>query len=117
MIYAIIENGIVANIAIATPEVAADRGWIECPEGVGIGWTFDGAGVPLPPAPDAKGEAAKVRSARNELLAESDVMVLPDRWAVMTPELQTAWTEYRQALRDSTSQAGFPWNIQWPEQP
>ena len=42
MKYAVIQNGKVVNIAIATPEVAAERGWIECSEGVGIGWAYDG---------------------------------------------------------------------------
>jgi hypothetical protein len=30
---------------------------------------------------------------------------------------QAAWAAYRQALRDVTSQAGFPWDVQWPEDP
>ncbi len=116
MKYAIIQNGKVANIAIATPEVAAEFGWIECPEGVGIGWSFDGD-TPLPPPPDTEGEAAKVRALRNDLLTKSDLMVMPDRWAVLTQEQQTEWATYRQALRDITAQAGFPWAIQWPTQP
>jgi hypothetical protein len=117
MKYAIIEGGKVVNIAVATPEVAAERGWVELPEGVGIGWSFDGSGDALPPPPDTEGEAAQVRAQRNTLLVESDVMVLPDRWAVMTPEQQTAWATYRQALRDIPDQAGFPWAIVWPVQP
>jgi hypothetical protein len=117
MKYAIIEGGKVVNIAVATPEVAAERGWVELPEGVGIGWSFDGSGDALPPPPDTEGEAARVRAQRNTLLVESDVMVLPDRWAVMTPEQQTAWATYRQALRDIPDQAGFPWAIVWPVQP
>jgi hypothetical protein len=28
-----------------------------------------------------------------------------------------AWAEYRQELRDITSQPGFPWEIGWPEMP
>lgn len=30
---------------------------------------------------------------------------------------KTAWAAYRQALRDILSQAGFPWDIQWPVEP
>jgi hypothetical protein len=30
---------------------------------------------------------------------------------------QAAWAAYRQALRDITAQAGFPWDVQWPEMP
>lgn len=117
MKYAIIEGGKVVNIAVATAEVAVERGWVELPEGVGIGWSFDGSGNPLPPPPDTEGEVERVRAKRNTLLVESDVMVLPDRWAVMSSEQQTTWAAYRQALRDITDQAGFPWAVEWPTQP
>ena len=53
----------------------------------------------------------KVRHERDYLIAETDVWALSDR--TMTAE-QTA---YRQALRDITSQAGFPTNITWPTKP
>lgn len=56
-------------------------------------------------------EAALVRQARDEFLAETDVWALSDR--TMTAE-QTA---YRQALRDITDQAGFPTDITWPTKP
>jgi hypothetical protein len=117
MRYAILENNKVVNIAVATPEVAAERGWVECPNGVGIGWTFDGFNEPLPPPPDTEGEAAKVRADRNQRLQDSDVMVLPDRWTLMTAEQQAAWAAYRQALRDVTAQTGFPWAVEWPVSP
>ena len=117
MNYMIIEGGKVVNIAVATADVAAERGWIACPEGVDIGWIFDGSGQPLPPPPDTEGEATRVRTKRNTLLVESDVMVLPDRWAVMTSEQQAEWAIYRQALRDISNQDGFPWSINWPTIP
>ena len=52
-----------------------------------------------------------VRSFRDGLLTETDVWALSDR--TMSAE-QTA---YRQALRDITSQAGFPTDITWPTKP
>ena len=60
----------------------------------------------VPPA-----TATQVRSERDNLIAETDVWALSDR--TMTAE-QTA---YRQALRDITSQDGFPTNITWPTKP
>jgi hypothetical protein len=117
MRYAVIENNKVANIVIATPEVAAKRGWVECPEGVSIGWSFDGAGVPIEPAPDLEEIARIARVQRDNLLTESDVMVLPDRWAAMTTEQQSAWAAYRQALRDIPQQDDFPDTVVWPTQP
>lgn len=58
------------------------------------------------------GQAASVRAERNAKLAASDWTQVID-----APVDQAAWATYRQALRDITSQAGFPWDIQWPAQP
>jgi hypothetical protein len=57
-------------------------------------------------------KAAEVRADRNQRLAACDWTQLPD-----SPADHEAWAVYRQALRDLTSQAGFPWNINWPEEP
>lgn len=58
---------------------------------------------------------AQVRAERARLLAASDVLVLPDRWANYTPERQADLASYRQALRDVPSQPGFPRTVEWPE--
>ena len=60
---------------------------------------------------DAK-HAVAVRADRNQRLASSDWTQLAD-----APVDKAAWAAYRQALRDITTQQGFPWNIQWPAQP
>lgn len=52
-----------------------------------------------------------VRNQRNRLFAETDWMALSDN--TMTP----AWASYRQALRDITGQAGFPYSVVWPTKP
>ena len=39
MRYAIIENGVVANVVVAEAELASQNGWIECPT-AGPGWTY-----------------------------------------------------------------------------
>ena len=54
----------------------------------------------------------KVRIARNQALAASDWTQVAD-----TPVDRAAWADYRQALRDITSQADFPENIIWPTEP
>jgi hypothetical protein len=56
--------------------------------------------------------AAQVRSKRNTMLSNSDWTQIADSTAD-----KQAWAAYRQALRDVTAQQGFPWTIQWPEQP
>lgn len=53
-----------------------------------------------------------VRTMRQTKLEESDWTQLPD-----TPADKALWATYRQELRDVTSQAGFPWDVQWPVAP
>ena len=60
----------------------------------------------------AEGE---MRTFRNRLLTACDWTQLPD--APLTPEQRTAWSAYRQALRDVPDQSGSPWQISWPQQP
>ena len=54
----------------------------------------------------------QVRASRNALLVESDWTQLKD-----APVDQLAWATYRQALRDITSQKGFPASVIWPDKP
>jgi len=57
-------------------------------------------------------QAKSIRQSRTQMLKDSDWTQIADSTAD-----KTAWAAYRQALRDITSQAGFPWIIDWPEQP
>jgi hypothetical protein len=57
-------------------------------------------------------KSAEVRFERNNRLANCDWTQLPD-----APADRTTWASYRQALRDISDQAGFPWEIVWPEEP
>jgi hypothetical protein len=57
-------------------------------------------------------QAKAVRADRTKRLADSDWTQIADSTAD-----KAAWATYRQALRDITAQAGFPWTIDWPEQP
>jgi hypothetical protein len=57
-------------------------------------------------------KAVSIRAERNAKLAASDWTQIADSTAD-----KAAWAAYRQALRDITAQAGFPWTIDWPEQP
>ena len=56
--------------------------------------------------------ANNVRAQRNDLLKETDWTQVAD-----APVDQTAWATYRQALRDITTQDGFPLTVTWPTQP
>jgi hypothetical protein len=63
-------------------------------------------------AADSDSKAAQIRSQRNQLLTASDWTQVLD-----APIDRTAWAAYRQALRDITSQEGFPASVQWPNDP
>lgn len=60
-------------------------------------------------------QSKNVRTSRDSKLAESDWRVIKS--AETATALPAAWATYRQALRDVTTQAGFPWTITWPTQP
>lgn len=66
---------------------------------------------------DAAEALPKLRTRRDELLRESDTSVLPDRWAAMPTETQTAWAVYRQALRDLPATTADALNPVWPVAP
>lgn len=63
---------------------------------------------------DSDSSWAAVRAERNRRITASDWVMLPD--VQMSDERRAAWTSYRQALRDVTSQPD-PLNIAWPVAP
>ena len=56
--------------------------------------------------------SSQIRQERNTLLSECDWTQISD-----APVNQAAWQTYRQALRDVTSQEGFPYDVTWPTKP
>ena len=57
-------------------------------------------------------QAKSVRASRDEKLKDCDWTQVAD-----APVDKAVWATYRQALRDVTTQTGFPWTITWPESP
>ena len=57
-------------------------------------------------------QAASVRASRTEKLKDCDWTQISDSTAD-----KATWATYRQALRDISAQAGFPWTVVWPTQP
>lgn len=64
---------------------------------------------------DKASHAADVRADRNRRVAECDWTQLDDTPLNNSKKLE--WATYRQALRDITTQPGFPWNVIWPNPP
>jgi hypothetical protein len=59
-----------------------------------------------------KSKMSVVKTERNRLLLESDWSQLPD-----SNVDKTAWAQYRQQLREITTQSGFPWVVEFPTKP
>jgi hypothetical protein len=59
--------------------------------------------------------AAAERTFRDRLLFMSDWVVIKAAETGVSEGQE--WKDYRQALRDVTSQPGFPWEINWPKAP
>lgn len=57
----------------------------------------------------------KAKLKRNTLLNESDWIVVKSVEA--NNPVPNEWIQYRQALRDITTQPGYPKNIVWPQKP
>ena len=57
-------------------------------------------------------QAKSVRADRNKRIADCDWTQVED-----SPVDKAAWATYRQSLRDIPQQAGFPWEVQWPDMP
>lgn len=77
---------------------------------------------------DAQQAAALVRKIRNRLLDNTDKEMSLDRLGLDTSSAATfiaslirifngGWAQYRQALRDITKQAGFPFAVTFPTPP
>jgi len=98
------------------PEIAPDQDAVlnSMPDYVSgvwvLGWT-----VQQKTAQEIAQLADEVRAERNAKLTACDWTQLDD--APLTEAAKIVWQEYRQALRDVTSQAGFPTNVTWPEAP
>lgn len=68
--YAIIENGVAVNVVVADAQIAAENGWIECPD-AGPGWTYaDGVFT----EPVVVEPIAPIAPTKEELLAQLNAL-------------------------------------------
>jgi|688.fasta_scaffold470004_2 hypothetical protein len=58
-----------------------------------------------------------IRVIRNNLLRESDVEILPDKWEEMDLPNKTAWANYRKHLRNIPQTFLNPDDVVWPNKP
>ena len=67
------------------------------------------------PTVDVEGLATKIRMQRNNLLKQTDYLMMSD-YPISDDRLAKVKI-YRQALRDIPEQSGFPRTITWPDKP
>jgi hypothetical protein len=67
----------------------------------------------VPPVVSKEELTKEIRYERDLLLQETDWTQLPD----VPDATKQKWAEYRQALRDVTSQPNFPHSVVWPVKP
>jgi hypothetical protein len=111
MRYAIIENGIVVNVAAADEPLGAN--WVQS-EIANIGNLYDGESftAPFPSQEEIDAAWKALRAQRDAKLSASDWTQLAD-----APVDDLVWAVYRQALRDLPANTADPMNPVWPEMP
>lgn len=121
MAWAFVQNKIVIDRvgvnpkSVFLPEYAA--GFVQAPDEVDCGWTYDGVAF-APPMPPSREEVLKKMSAESRALRDQRLVETDWTQAADVPQAtKDKWSPYRQALRDVPQQAGFPENIVWPSKP
>jgi hypothetical protein len=93
-----------------------DEQWLAFMEGIAEGQTMTiKNGKPALVARVIKADWASVRRKRTALLTACDWTQLAD--CQLSDQEKTAWTAYRQALRDIPEDFGDPNNVSWPAKP
>ena len=96
-------------------DVSPSFTWVDCDNTVEVGYTYDKSKFNAPSEPTVTDEdlAFFARRRRNMLLQQSDWTQSRD----VTLSNDADWKTYRKALRDISSQSGFPKKITWPTAP
>lgn len=120
----VITGNVVTNIIVCSEEYAAQHALKRAPihyddlGTVDLNWTY----LPnedrfLCPPRDILSEWIGVRAERDSLLAQSDLLLLPDIYAKYTEEEKQALLTYRQILRDIPQNFIDPKEVIWPVKP
>lgn len=110
-----------APVEILTMNVASTEGYVEGRGDSATQMVVDGQLVSKPANVLAAADAAKVLS--NALTQRQSLLIASDWTDTLSARdrlgetLYQQWQTYRQALRDITSQPGFPADIVWPTAP
>ena len=101
--------------------VSDEMFWVDCDDSVPMGWGYSNGNFHDPDTrtneEKAKEELFLLRRKRNILLNRSDWSQMPDN--PLTETQKSAWSEYRQNLRDITKSFGSmkDESFEWPNEP
>jgi hypothetical protein len=121
--FCVVKDGTVTRVFFATSDFTKEDGFISIDgdlleiseqDFVSQGFVFDGSSF-APSEENTRKEATEVRLVRDKLLSESDWVIV--RSYERNENTPLKWEAYRQALRDITTQAGFPYTVNWPTKP
>lgn len=116
-------GGRITGMSDLDDDALADLSWAGCSdygfltEAAAVKRGINAASMEVAKSIAGQVEMTTVRMLRDNLLAASDIAVLPDRWASYSKSQRQAWTDYRVALRDMPSSISDPFNIVWPTVP
>jgi len=111
--YAIIENGVVANVVVADSALGAN--WVEAGENCEKGGTYSDGVFTRKERPVTPITWDDIRQKRNMLLRASDWTQMAD--SPLSDADKAVWQTYRQALRDITETYTSLDDVVWPEEP
>lgn len=112
---ALILNNVVVELSETEFEVHPSLTWMDAPEGCNTGWELVGDTLQKPADPSEAVVASIVRNNRDHLLSDTDWIII--KAYERKENVPGEWEVYRQALRDITTQAGFPYSVVWPTKP
>jgi hypothetical protein len=107
MRYAIIENGVVVNVAVADEAYAAEQGWMAAPDDVAPGWAYVNGAFTAPPPPNPVVPASvAMRQARLALLQVGKLAAVDAAIAALSsPAKEAAQIEWEYATEVKRSSA------------
>jgi len=106
-------NNVVVQVSENTFEVAPGLVWHVCGEDVQPGWIKDENNIFAPFQIILNWD--QIRSQRNGLLVETDWVAIKHQ--EQGSAIPAEWSNYRQALRDITSNFSTPDSVVWPVKP
>lgn len=104
------ENKVVGHIDGDLPELHPSYTVVESEKIIPIGWLWNGKSFTWPVELEDE-----IRELRNQCLSQSDRTV--SRFISAGAEVPQEYIDFRQALRDLPLQEGFPYDVNFPEEP